>query len=264
VLDLESELDRLYRARPHEFVAERTRLVRALKEEGRRAEANEVAKHARPSPIAWAVNQLYYEHADDLARLMAAGSELRAIQQGLGTSEAFTRCKQAHHEALRTATDRALAIAQREGDKADAGTRRRIELTLNELGKLEPGAHGARAGRLAAEVEPAGFDALSGLILPEPSDANAEALARLQAARAAMTESERRTSSLERALRQHEERLERVKRDVEDANRMLEAARRAEDAASAEVMRARAELEEARAEVERRRAEVRDLDSTLH
>src|SRR5215213_3323580 len=70
----------LYALDPGEFVAARNELVRRLRKAGERDHAAEVAKLRRPSPPAWAVNQLTRRHRSDVEELVRLGEALRAAQ----------------------------------------------------------------------------------------------------------------------------------------------------------------------------------------
>lgn len=132
-------IDELYALEPGEFVAARNELVKRLRKAGDREQAAEVAKLRRPSPAAWAVNQLARRHRADVEELVRLG------------------------EALRDAQDRALAGGE-PGDLRAAGRARRdavarlagvAERILAERG-ASPGAHTAEVG---ATLEAASLDA---------------------------------------------------------------------------------------------------------
>src|SRR6266508_3275581 len=79
-MTLEEAIDRLYSVDLAEFVPERTRLVKELRAEGRRAEAQQVAELRKPTTAAWAVNQLARKHRRDVDLLLDAGHRLREAQ----------------------------------------------------------------------------------------------------------------------------------------------------------------------------------------
>ena len=88
-MELEAELDRLYRASPTAFVALRNQLARALKQAGRREEADRVAKLARPTPVAWLINQLHFDEREALDVLVRTGIELKRAQEALDSPATF-------------------------------------------------------------------------------------------------------------------------------------------------------------------------------
>jgi hypothetical protein len=138
----EAGVEDLYGLDPNDFVAARNDLVKRLKKEGDRAQAAEVAKLTRPTPAAWAVNQLVRRHADEVEDLVRLG------------------------EVLRDAQDRALA-GDEPGDLRQAGRARRDALArlVDRADRLlveRGGAAGAHAGEVAATLEAASLDAQAG------------------------------------------------------------------------------------------------------
>ena len=81
-------IDELYGLDPSDFVAARNDLARRLRREGDRTLAAEVATLRRPTPAAWAVNQLTRRHRDDVEELVRLGEALQAAQdEALGGPE---------------------------------------------------------------------------------------------------------------------------------------------------------------------------------
>jgi hypothetical protein len=78
--DVEELVDRLYRLPPAEFVAERDRLARSVREAGDRDGAKEVAAQRRPTLAAWALDQLRDRDPEGLDRLAEVGDALRREQ----------------------------------------------------------------------------------------------------------------------------------------------------------------------------------------
>ncbi len=138
--DGSEETDALYGLDPIDFVAGRNVLVRRLRTAGDRRLAAEVSKLRRPTPAAWAVNQLARRHPGEVEELVRLGEVLRAAQDG----------------AL--AGDRAgdLRQAGRARRDAVAGLAERAEGFLADRGGGGPGAH---AGEVAATLEAASLDA---------------------------------------------------------------------------------------------------------
>lgn len=135
-------VDGLYELDPNDFVAARNDLVKRLKKEGDKARAAEVTTLKRPTPAAWAVNQLARRHRDELEELVRLG------------------------EALRDAQDRALA-GDDPGDMRQAGRARRdaVARLAERADRLlvgRGGAAGAHAGDVTATLEAASLDAEAG------------------------------------------------------------------------------------------------------
>ena len=135
-------VDGLYELDPNDFVAARNDLVKRLKKEGDKARAAEVATLKRPTPAAWALNQLARRHREELEELVRRG------------------------EALRDAQDRALA-GDDPGDMRQAGRARRDAVArlaerADRLLVERGGAAGAHAGGVTATLEAASLDADAG------------------------------------------------------------------------------------------------------
>src|SRR5450432_972566 len=138
----------LYQA-PHEsFVAERQRLSAELKASDKAAAAR-LAKLARPTISAWAVNQLWWHARSAFDELFETAGELRAGK--LAASGA-------HRQALAKLSARARKLLTDSGHAASEGTLRRIEMTLSGLaaaGSFDPEPPGA----LTKDRDPPGFAA---------------------------------------------------------------------------------------------------------
>jgi hypothetical protein len=139
----------LYQA-PHEsFVAERRRLSAELKAGGDKATAAQLAKLARPSTSAWAVNQLWWHARQHFEELFETAGQLRAGK--LAASGA-------HRQALAKLSARARKLLADSGHAASEGTLRRVEMTLSGLaaaGSFDP----EPAGALTKDRDPPGFEA---------------------------------------------------------------------------------------------------------
>src|SRR5947199_10325820 len=79
--NLESEIDRLYALDPGEFVAERDRVARELRDAGQREEAAQVKSLRKPTVSAAAINQLARRERRGVDLLLEAGHHLREAQQ---------------------------------------------------------------------------------------------------------------------------------------------------------------------------------------
>src|SRR5436309_4028000 len=113
--NLESEIDRLYALDPGEFVAERDRVARELRDAGQREEAEQVKGLRKPTISAWAINQLARQERREVDLLLDAGHRLREAQQGLLAGEdrrSLDEARRNEREALaglRAAARRSLA-----------------------------------------------------------------------------------------------------------------------------------------------------------
>jgi hypothetical protein len=74
----DDELDELYRVKPDDFTALRTRLAEAAKKRGDAAAAKRISAARRPTTAAWVVNRLALGNAETKQRLADLGERLRA------------------------------------------------------------------------------------------------------------------------------------------------------------------------------------------
>jgi hypothetical protein len=162
--DLEAELDRLYGVGLAEFVGERTRLARALRSEGRQAEAARVQELRKPSLAAWTVNQLTRRRRKDVAQLLDAarrvGIAQRALVSGGDDRKVFEQARQAEQAALKRLVRAAGAIL---AERASPATLERVTSTLRAAASLDETRPALAQGRLTQEVALTGFEALGGL-----------------------------------------------------------------------------------------------------
>ncbi|MDQ3676944.1 MAG: hypothetical protein M3401_09105, partial [Actinomycetota bacterium] len=94
------------------FVPERGALAKALRAEGRRDEAADVASLRKPSVAAWAVNQLVRTQGKDVQALFDAGDALREAQAKLLAGRGDGAALRAANERERDAVDRLVDAAR--------------------------------------------------------------------------------------------------------------------------------------------------------
>jgi hypothetical protein len=187
----EDALQRLGQVPIADFLAERKRLAAELRAQGDDDGAVRIAKRPKPVMSVWAVNQLYWHARDAFDGMLAAAARLRAGDLAAA---------KAHREAITTLRKRAEMMLTDAGHAASDATLRRIATTLAAIaaaGSFEPDPPGA----LAADRDPPGFEAVTGV--PQPS--NDTRKRDLTAARARATEAaERKRREAARARRQAE------------------------------------------------------------
>lgn len=258
--DLEAELDRLYGGKAATFVAERNGIAKALRAAGDRNRAAEIAGLPRPTPVAWAINQLHFRAKNLLDALRDAGLELRRAQEAALPAEEFAGRKRAHQKAIGAATERALGLIDEDGQTPNAGLKRRLEMTLN-LFSAAAEDMSPPPGRMSAELEPLGFDALTTVARaaprPPPKRAgtpeDAEFQKRMASVKAAFHAAEREVRRLEGEAKAARATATRLERDCEEAEERAEQARRSRNDARQRAEEADARLEGARTEVEEAR-----------
>jgi hypothetical protein len=139
----------LYQAALESFVTERKRLAGELKAQGDKAGAAQLAKLARPSISAWAVNQLWWHARDAFDELFQTAAELR---------KGKLAANPAHRKALAKLGARAQQLLSEAAHSANDATLRRVTMTLSGLaaaGSFEPDTPGA----LTKDRDPPGFEA---------------------------------------------------------------------------------------------------------
>jgi hypothetical protein len=172
----EEDVDSLFKLPLGEFTAARNALAARLKKAGHRGEADRVKSLAKPSVSAWAVNQLYWKHPDAFKRLLAVADDVRrAHASQLAGNAVDTRGPfAARREAIASLSNTAAELLRDTGHHPSSETIRRIATTLEALSAYPPGPDAPRAGRLTADVDPPGFEILTGLVPGSASGARAD------------------------------------------------------------------------------------------
>src|SRR4051794_14104075 len=177
---LKDELDPLYAGPPEDFVAARDALAKSLRAQRDRAGATFVKSLRRPSPAAWALNQLHTAAPDVLADWSAAAGAVQAAQRRAmaggghgGTLRDATRRMKA---AVDRATEAAVRIAE-EARRDPGAVRARAAATLHAGASDEAVANALRLGRLDRDHSVAGVwvDAAAGGPSPPPPPGRAQA-----------------------------------------------------------------------------------------
>jgi hypothetical protein len=270
--------DDLYGLPLDRFVPERGALAKALRAEGRREEATEVAALRKPSVAAWAVNQVVRTQGRAVKALFDAGDALREAQAELLAGSGDARSLRAARERERSAVDRLVQAARglltSEGHDLSASVVERVDDTLHAAALDEDAREQVREGRLERELQHVGFGLGEGAAAapapratkakgkarskapspPKPSAAERaeakraaerECKAARKAARAAESEARRRAKGAARALQHAERSRERAAQSLADADEALAAARKEAEAAERDHRRAQADLKNA-------------------
>ena len=251
--------DELYGVDPADFVAARNQLVRRLKAAGDRALADEVGKLRRPTPAAWAVNQLVRRDRRAVDELVRRGEELRTAQdRALAGAHAdeLREAARARRDAVAAAAEAATGFLAERGVGPDPH-RSQIAATL-EAASLDPEAAAAvSGGRLSTALEPpSGFGDLEAAVAAggaAPARAPREASESPDSEARAAAEARRLVRGLvaqartlrDRATRRSHE-LEEAEAEVAGLERRLAGARRRRDEAAQDAE----EAEQAAAEAE--------------
>jgi hypothetical protein len=230
------EAERLYALDPEEFVAARDAAVKALRGDGKRAEAAAVAKLRKPSVAAWVVNRLGRDEADLLEALLEAGAKLREVQLAGAAPADLRAAITAETKALDALMRPAGRIAERSGSGREAALARARD-TLHAAA-LDPDlADEVRRGVVVREQQAIGFPL--GAALPERP---ARAAAKPAKGKAARPEPEPQPVRDEVAAK----RLERAAAAAATAAEKLDRAEQGLERASGELEEAKSELARAR------------------
>jgi hypothetical protein len=263
-LDVDAELDRIYQLPATAFVAERNKVAQSLRKSGNGEEAARIARLPRPAPVAWLINQLHFRDRPCLDTLLEAGAELRHAQESAASAAEFTERQREHQRTLRAAMESAWSFAAAGGLTRTPVLQRRLELNLSLLSAADT-ALPAPPGRMSAELQPLGFDALGHVAAPQPrtepkrksKPEDAERLKQLDELKGAVDAADKDVRPLEREAERCRAHHDRAVRDVEEAERRAEAARtvrddagRATEAASERLSAARQALDQARRKLE--------------
>ena len=273
--ELAEVTDDLYAVHPAEFVSARNELARRLRAEGRRDLATAVGKLRRPTPAAWAVNQLCRHDRGAVEDLVRRGEQLRVAQEralaGAPASE-LREATRARRDALVALADSAARFFAERGQAVDAH-RQEISDTLDAASLDPQAARAALTCRLTSGLQPpSGFGELEGLSTESfglaPTTAGEPAPPEVTDAERAARDARRRAEELQATAEASETRAERRRRELEEAEeevarleRALDGARRraelaAEDAEAARQAAAEARQAATRAAADRERAEA--------
>ena len=120
----------------------------------------------KPSISVWVANQLYWHDRKAFDRLLAAGEQFRTAQaaQLAGNSADIRAPLAARREALTGFAKHASAMLRDAGHASSPDTIRRITTTLEALATYGESPGAPKPGRLTADVDPPGFEALAALV----------------------------------------------------------------------------------------------------
>ena len=226
--NIDAEIDSLFQLPLAEFTGARNELAKRLKSEGRTSDAERVKALAKPPAPAWAVNQLYWQDRKAIERLLAAGARVRKVQTGQLKNADLRALIDEKKQMTAALLAKASAILEEGGHAASPDAMRRVSATLESLAAWGDMDGVPEAGRLTADLDPPGFDALAALMggkkpeaakvlyfrAPKPAEDPAAArAARLEAVRAAekaLREAHRNAERAESALAKATARAEEI------------------------------------------------------
>ncbi|HLG73851.1 MAG TPA: hypothetical protein VK009_25815 [Chloroflexota bacterium] len=155
--------DELYALPLAEFTAARNALAAELRKQGDRAASDEAKALAKPSISAWALNQVARRQPKLVEALLSAAEDLRQAQQRLlagGGQAKFREAGQAERKAAAALVHAAAQVLAEDGHPAGKSMLDRLEATARAASADPEAAELLRAGRLVADLNPAGFGGL--------------------------------------------------------------------------------------------------------
>jgi hypothetical protein len=164
----DSVFDRLWHATPDEFVGERDELAKALRAEGRKAEADEVKAMRKPSLALWAVNHLAARRPEVIGDLVDLGRRAEgAVEQALrgDGAGAMRDLDRERRRAVGEATAAAEELAAAAGNTLTPAMAGRVHSTLDAATLRDETRTLLTQGRLPAELDAVGFSGLDDLDL---------------------------------------------------------------------------------------------------
>ncbi|HEX6393138.1 MAG TPA: hypothetical protein VFZ97_06825 [Acidimicrobiales bacterium] len=234
------EADDLFGLRPEEFTAARNALAKRLKSEGLTEQAAGVQALKRPSPTAWAVNQVARERPALIDALIDAGERLRAaIETTMGGDRSGLPAAQAQERrAIEDVVGAAVALLEAGGNPVPESARHRMSETLRAATVDSSVAERLRKGNLQTDMAapgfgleaiPAGAFSRSRVSRDEDDSRNDDREIRLGQLRREVDQAEQRLQVARAAARDAEETAARLRSDVKEAEKRLRAAQKSLD-----------------------------------
>lgn len=226
---LPDEAEKLLAAAPDEFVAERERLARKLRDEDRPDDAAAVAGLRKPNVVVFAVNRAARDRPQ--AARDAAKAALRVKKTQVGNQpDAFKQALADLDAALDLLADVAVAHVAPRGKAPTDAMRRRVRDLLRSAVADDDAREALARGALTGELEAVGFSPFSGMT-PAPSKGRAKTAS--GPTRAELEDAKRRER--EQALRGELAAAEQRLREAENALRKAERERKSAERAVAAI-----------------------------
>ena len=247
---LDGKIDELYQRPLDDFTTARNALAKTLSG----AEAASVRKLAKPTVVPWVINQLYWRARGVFDRLRKSGERLRAAQIAAlkGRSADLRGATDAHRKAIAEAAAQAVRLAEAPGAHHGVPGANDLMRTLEAI-SLAPQLPEA-PGRLTRPLQPAGFEALSGVTpLAAPAKTTKSPRSREDAAAREKKDEGRQAREAKDAKRHEDAAARRAAAELAKAEAAMDRAAAAETRARVAWERATRERESAERAVERAR-----------
>jgi hypothetical protein len=236
---LPKEAEALFAVAPDDFVEERKRTVRSLRDDGRREDADAVAALKKPPPVVLAANRAARDRPQ--AARAAAKSAERVGKTQLGSKpDAYRAALAELDESLDLLAEVALAHLSKGGKPPTESVTRRVRALLRNAVADENARKELARGLLREEPESAGFSAFAG-VTPSPRG------------RGGTPKSTATDTRREREKEKQREREHALREELDDAEQTLGAARKAERDATRAREAAERSVEALRSRIERLR-----------
>lgn len=271
---LDTEVDALFQRPLAEFISARNTLAARLRKEGRAVDAERVKALVKPSTPAWAVNQLFWENPKAFDRLVAVTERVRRAQTGLAKNADLAGLLDEKKGMIAELMTRASTILAASGHGASPDVMRRISATLESLAVWGRAKGGPQAGRLTADLDPPGFEALTAFMSgrtieparvllfrapqprEDPSVRRARAREAVQAAEKVLRDAQRAAERADSLLAKASARTAAVQAQKEEIEARYAEAKAETSAASSEAKKAAQAVADAERALARARAEV--------
>jgi hypothetical protein len=207
--ELPTDAERLLAVSPEEFVEERARIARRLRDEGRTDDARSVAETKKPPLVVLALNRAARDRPQAAKDAVSAAERLGPAQLS-GDEDEYRQTLNQMEQASTLLAEVAVANLSRGKSASEAMRRRVAELLRGALASEDTRQRLVR-GALTDEVGTAGFDAFAGVSMPAqpkqrarakpPRDSDRDRHAR-EALQTEIAETRRSLDDAERRLRE--------------------------------------------------------------
>jgi hypothetical protein len=247
-----------------EFIPARAALVKSLRTDGRRDEAETVSKLRKPSVAAWAVNQLVRTQPREITSLFEAGDALQAAQAELlgkrGDAKSLQAAVAREREVVSGLVERARELLESEGQPPSQTILDRVSQTL-EAAALDEHARGVvEAGCLERELQHIGLGSGSLSAQSAQSKSRESRGSEESSSHAVQKRRERERAEQMKTARKAEQDARRI---AERADRELSQTQQRRDDAANALAEAEDQLAQARDRGERAADEHRQAEETL-
>jgi hypothetical protein len=212
-VEVPKEAEALFAVTPDGFVEERKRIVRDLRAEGRREDADVVAAIKKPPPVVLAANRAARDRPQ-AARGAAKAAERVGKAQLASDADAYRGALAELDQSLDLLAEVALAHLSKGGKPPTEAVTRRVRALLRNAVADEDARKDLARGALREETEAAGFGAFAGVTPPRSGG---------RAAKSSAAETRRK-----RDREKQREREQALLDELDDAERAADAAQRAE------------------------------------